>query len=61
MYWWLVNIPANDRSPYHLQANALKVIGDGWDLMIAHPPCTYLTTAAEWAYGKGPYHQKVKP
>lgn len=21
-----------------------------WDLMIAHPPCTYLTIAAEWAY-----------
>jgi len=29
--------------------------------MIAHPPCTYLTCAAEWAYGPGPYHQKVKP
>lgn len=32
-----------------------------WDLMIAHPECTYLTGAAEWAYGDGPYHQKVKP
>lgn len=32
-----------------------------WDLMIAHPPCTYLTIAAEWAYGDGPYHQKVNP
>lgn len=21
-----------------------------WDLMIAHPPCTYLTCSAEWAY-----------
>jgi len=40
-----------------------------WDLMIAHPPCTYLTISAEWAYrypdfvrypGVG-YHQKVKP
>jgi len=31
-----------------------------WDLMIAHPPCTYLTNSAEWAYGDGPYHQKVK-
>ena len=32
-----------------------------WDLIIAHPPCTYLTNSAEWAYGDGPYHQKVKP
>ncbi len=31
-----------------------------WDLMIAHPPCTYLTCSAEWAYGDGPYHQKVR-
>lgn len=32
-----------------------------WDLMVACPPCTYLTIAAEWAYTDGPYHQKVKP
>ena len=32
-----------------------------WDLIIAHPPCTYLTISAEWAYGNGPYHQQVKP
>lgn len=32
-----------------------------WDLMIAHPDCTYLTNAAAWAFGPGPYHQKVKP
>ena len=32
-----------------------------WDLMIAHPDCTYLTCSAEWAYKDGPYHQKVKP
>ena len=28
---------------------------------IAVHNCTYLTIAAEWAYGPGPYHQKVKP
>lgn len=32
-----------------------------WLVMIAHPDCTYLTCSAEWAYGDGPYHQKVKP
>lgn len=32
-----------------------------WDLMIAHPPCTYLTISAAWAYGDGPYHQRVRP
>ncbi len=32
-----------------------------WDLMIAHPPCTYLTNSAAWAFGDGPYHQQVRP
>lgn len=26
-----------------------------------HPMCTYLTCSAAWAFGDGPYHQKVKP
>jgi len=25
-----------------------------WDLMVAHPPCTYLTGAAEWAFADNP-------
>jgi hypothetical protein len=38
------------------------LLHDGlWDLMIAHPDCTYLTNSAAWAYGDGPYHQNVKP
>lgn len=28
---------------------------------VFHPDCTYLTGAAEWAFGDGPYHQKVRP
>lgn len=45
----------------HIRGDALSVVSWGWDLMIAHPDCTYLTCSAEWAYGDGPYHQKVKP
>lgn len=26
----------------HIQADILTVLKDNWDLMIAHPPCTYL-------------------
>jgi hypothetical protein len=29
----------------HYQGSVLDVLDDGWDLMIAHPPCTYLTNA----------------
>lgn len=26
----------------HLQGDVLEYLDDGWDLMIAHPPCTYM-------------------
>jgi hypothetical protein len=29
----------------HIQGDVLKVIDNGWDMMIAHPPCTYLSYA----------------
>lgn len=53
-------LPTDAPGP-HYQGDVRDIIGDGWDLMVAHPPCTYLTCAAEWAYGDGPYHQRVKP
>ena len=31
---------------WHLQCDALTQIHKGWDMMIAHPPCTYLSNAA---------------
>lgn len=32
---------------WHIKDDALKVIGGGtWDIIIAHPPCTYLTNAS---------------
>jgi hypothetical protein len=29
----------------HIQDDVLNHLDDGWDLMIAHPPCTYLSRA----------------
>jgi len=34
-----------DRPGPHYQGDVFDLIGDGWDLMIAHPPCTYLTNS----------------
>lgn len=31
---------------WHIKDDALNVINDGWDIIIAHPPCTYLTNAS---------------
>lgn len=29
----------------HYQGDVMDIINDGWDLMIAHPPCTYLSVS----------------
>lgn len=30
---------------FHYQGDVMDIIGNGWDLMIAHPPCTYLCSS----------------
>lgn len=39
-------LPTLIPSRRHIQADLLTVLNEGWDLLIAHPPCTYLTSAA---------------
>lgn len=29
----------------HYQGDVMDIINDGWDLMVAHPPCTYLSVS----------------
>jgi site-specific DNA-cytosine methylase len=29
----------------HYKGNVLDIINEGWDLMVAHPPCTYLSVS----------------
>ena len=43
--WSADLLPAADGSPYHIQGDVVEILEDGWDLMIAHPPCTYLTVS----------------
>lgn len=31
-----------DASPFHIQSDVLPVLESDWDLVISHPPCTYL-------------------
>lgn len=37
-------LPTDAPGP-HYQGNVLDILNDGWDLMIAHPPCTYLSVS----------------
>lgn len=43
--WSCDLVPADDGSAYHLQVNALAALTLRWDLVIAHPPCRYLSRA----------------
>ena len=31
---------------WHIKEDVLNIINNGWDLIIAHPPCTYLSCAS---------------
>lgn len=53
--WSCDILPALDNSPYHFQEDVQKILEHTeyvryWDLIIAHPPCTYLTVAGNRYY-----------
>ena len=38
-----------ERPGPHYQGDVFDILGDGWDMMIAHPPCTHLAVSgARW-------------
>ena len=44
-------LPTESPGPHH-QGDVRELLGEGWDLMVAHPPCTYLTNAGvRWLQG----------
>lgn len=47
---WSCDILPTDADPrFHIQGDVLEVLGDDWDLMVAHPPCTHLAVSgARW-------------
>jgi len=47
-------LPSTGGHPeWHYQQDVFEVINKGWDLMIAHPPCTYLSVSgAKHLYNK---------
>lgn len=38
-------LPSDSGYGPHHEGDLFDVIGDGWDMMIAHPPCTYLSNS----------------
>lgn len=51
---WSCDLLPSERQGKHIQGDVLAVLDDGWDLMIAHPPCTHLAVSgARWWALKG--------
>lgn len=51
---WSCDILPTDIEGQHIQGDALELLDQDWDMMIAHPPCTYLSNAgARFLYPKG--------
>lgn len=42
---WSCDLLPTERPGQHIQGDVLQVLADGFDLMVAHPPCTYLTVS----------------
>lgn len=46
--WSCDLLPTESPGP-HIQGDVVPILDDGWDLMVAHPPCTHLAVSgARW-------------
>jgi hypothetical protein len=43
-------LPSDSKLGEHYQGSVFDIIGMSWDMMIAFPPCTALTSAGRWKY-----------
>lgn len=39
---WSCDLLPTDKKGQHIVGDVLEILDDGWDLMIAHPPCYYI-------------------
>jgi hypothetical protein len=52
-------LPTDQPGP-HYQGDVFDIINDGWDLMVAHPPCTHLAVSgARWFHKKQKEQEKA--
>ncbi len=57
---WSCDLLPTERPGNHIQGNVLEILGDGWDLMVAHPPCTYICrTSEQWLNKQTDRYQKM--
>lgn len=42
---WSCDLLPTEQPGNHIQGNVVERLDEGWDLMVAHPPCTYLANS----------------
>ena len=55
---WSCDLLPTERPGNHIQGDVLEILDNGWDLMIAHPPCTYLSYVGMRHWNKPGRHEK---
>lgn len=56
---WSLDLLDCDKGPaFHIKADVRTVLDQGWDLMIAHPPCTHLAVSGARYFARKQTEQK---
>lgn len=57
---WSCDLLPSETPGNHIQGDVLQVLDDGWDLMIAHPPCTYLSNAGIGFFNEDKWGERAR-
>lgn len=58
---WSCDLLPTERPGQHIEGDVIEILGERWDLMIAHPPCTHLASsgARYWKEKKADGRQRA--
>ena len=57
---WSCDFLPTEKDGNHIMEDVLGILNDSWDLMIAHPPCTYLSNAGVRWFNEDKYGNEAK-
>ena len=58
---WSCDYLPTEREGNHIQGDVRDILEEGWDLMIAHPPCTYLANSGvRWLHERPERWEKLE-
>jgi len=57
---WSCDILDTEIEGNHIKCDVLEILDAGWDMMIAHPPCTYLCNSGVRWLSKDGKHSNIK-